>query len=318
MPPLTSSAVPDPGNQHRSAELLNINEIATALRISKMTVYRFVHDGRLPAMRVGKSLRVQRGDLLAFLRDHSDYRDERLTDRIRPEPRRSPDTVTGQAASTDHNTTIVVVGIDGSASSQEALRFAVREARLRGAIIRAVMAWDPTRARGGVWSPTTDKTSPERSTRAALDTVVDTMNLEADGVKIERVLIFGKPAQILIEEAQRADLLVVGAPRRRDRTRPLSDSVTYQCAEHATCPVTVVHAKARTHGRQPRLSATQQAELQRMHATGDYSITELAQLFAVSRPTVYRSLRAAGTGSAAAAEAVGDQRLDLPKDCRET
>ena len=35
----------------------------------------------------------------------------------------------------------VVVGIDGSDGAQEALRFAVEEARLRGAVVRAVMAW---------------------------------------------------------------------------------------------------------------------------------------------------------------------------------
>jgi excisionase family DNA binding protein len=297
MPALTSSAAPDPGGQPRPTGLLNINEIATALRISKMTVYRFIHDDRLPAIRVGKSLRVQRSDLEAFLRDHSDYRDERLADRVRPEPSRSRDIITGQAAGTDHNTTTVVVGIDGSAGSQRALRFAVREARLRGAILRAVMALDPTRARGGVWSPTTDKTALEQSTRAALDTVIDSMGRETDGVKIDRVLIFGEPAQILMEEAQRADLLVVGVPRHRDRVRPLLDSVTYQCAQHAPCPVAVVPAvvpaRARTRGRQPRLSTAQQAELQRMHATGDYTITDLAELFSVSRPTVYRSLRAA-------------------------
>lgn len=35
MPPLTSSAAPDPADQLRSTGLLNINEIATALRISE-------------------------------------------------------------------------------------------------------------------------------------------------------------------------------------------------------------------------------------------------------------------------------------------
>ena len=35
----------------------------------------------------------------------------------------------------------------------------------------------------------------------------------------------------------------------------------------------------------------QQAELRRMHASGDYSITDLAELFTVSRPTVYRTLQ---------------------------
>ncbi len=48
----------------------------------------------------------------------------------------------------------------------------------------------------------------------------------------------------------------------------------------------VARAKGRLRGRQPKLSAKQQAELRRMHASGDYSIADLAELFTVSRPTV--------------------------------
>ena len=50
----------------------------------------------------------------------------------------------------------------------------------------------------------------------------------------------------------------------------------------------VARAKGRLRGRQPKLSAKQQAELRRMHASGDYSIADLAELFTVSRPTVSR------------------------------
>jgi putative transposase len=45
---------------------------------------------------------------------------------------------------------------------------------------------------------------------------------------------------------------------------------------------------------QPKLSERQQKELTRMHASGDYSISDLAELFSVSRPTVYRTLQRAG------------------------
>jgi hypothetical protein len=43
--------------------------------------------------------------------------------------------------------------------------------------------------------------------------------------------------------------------------------------------------------RKPKLSAKQQAELRRMHGSGEYTIADLAELFSVSRPTVYRSLQ---------------------------
>jgi DNA invertase Pin-like site-specific DNA recombinase len=53
----------------------------------------------------------------------------------------------------------------------------------------------------------------------------------------------------------------------------------------------VARAKGRLKGRQPKLSSKQQTELRRMRATGDYTITDLAELFKVSRPTVYRTLQ---------------------------
>ncbi|GAA5174979.1 recombinase family protein [Pseudonocardia eucalypti] len=53
----------------------------------------------------------------------------------------------------------------------------------------------------------------------------------------------------------------------------------------------VARAKGRLRGRQPKLSTKQQTELRRMHASGEYSITDLAELFSISRPTVYRTLR---------------------------
>jgi len=52
----------------------------------------------------------------------------------------------------------------------------------------------------------------------------------------------------------------------------------------------VARAKGKLRGKKPKLSPKQQRELRRMHDTGDYSISDLAELFAVSRPTVYRTL----------------------------
>ena len=52
----------------------------------------------------------------------------------------------------------------------------------------------------------------------------------------------------------------------------------------------VARARGKLKGKQPKLSDRQQKELRRMHDTGDYSISDLAELFSVSRPTVYRTL----------------------------
>ena len=52
----------------------------------------------------------------------------------------------------------------------------------------------------------------------------------------------------------------------------------------------VARAKGKLRGKQPKLSAKQQKELRRMYDTGEYSISDLAELFSVSRATVYRTL----------------------------
>ncbi len=52
----------------------------------------------------------------------------------------------------------------------------------------------------------------------------------------------------------------------------------------------VARAKGRLKGRGPKLTIKQQKELRRMHNTGDYTVTDLAEVFKVSRPTVYRTI----------------------------
>jgi hypothetical protein len=53
----------------------------------------------------------------------------------------------------------------------------------------------------------------------------------------------------------------------------------------------VARVKGKLRSRQPKLSPKQQAELCRIHASGEYSIVNLAELFTVSRPTMYRTLQ---------------------------
>ena len=55
----------------------------------------------------------------------------------------------------------------------------------------------------------------------------------------------------------------------------------------------IARAKGKLRGKQPKLSEKQQRELCRMHATSDHSISDLAEVFSVSRPTVYRTLNRA-------------------------
>lgn len=52
----------------------------------------------------------------------------------------------------------------------------------------------------------------------------------------------------------------------------------------------IARAKGKLRGKQPKLSDRQQKELRRMYDTGEYAISDLAELFRISRPTVYRTL----------------------------
>ncbi len=50
-------------------KFLTIAEVASVMRVSKMTVYRLVHGGELPAVRVGRSFRVSEQDVNEYLRN---------------------------------------------------------------------------------------------------------------------------------------------------------------------------------------------------------------------------------------------------------
>lgn len=57
----------------------------------------------------------------------------------------------------------------------------------------------------------------------------------------------------------------------------------------------VARAKGKLRGRVPQLSTKQHRELIRMHGSGEYTIADLADVFTVSRATVYLTLHRAGT-----------------------
>jgi len=57
----------------------------------------------------------------------------------------------------------------------------------------------------------------------------------------------------------------------------------------------VARAKSKLRGEQPKLSMRQARELGRMHDTDDYSISDLADIFGVSRATIYRTLERTGS-----------------------
>jgi excisionase family DNA binding protein len=56
------------GEGLREVRFLTVAEVAAVMRVSKMTVYRMVHSGELPAVRVGRSFRVPEQAVQAYLK----------------------------------------------------------------------------------------------------------------------------------------------------------------------------------------------------------------------------------------------------------
>ena len=137
---------------------------------------------------------------------------------------------------------LIVVGIDGSEHSKKALRWALDEARLRSASLRVVYAWTmPVFFGYGVaQAATLDPQSLRAAAKENLDTALDAVAGGVEGVSIERKAVEGLAAQVLVDEAKDADLLVVGSRGHGGFTGLLLGSVSQQCAHHAPCAVVIV------------------------------------------------------------------------------
>ncbi len=64
----TAAARKTEGDNLAKAQFLTVAEVAAAMRVSKMTVYRLVHNGEMPAVRVGRSFRVPEDAVHEYLR----------------------------------------------------------------------------------------------------------------------------------------------------------------------------------------------------------------------------------------------------------
>ncbi|MCJ1678492.1 universal stress protein [Streptomyces sp. APSN-46.1] len=142
---------------------------------------------------------------------------------------------------TSGRTPRVVVGVDGSPASYEALRWAVRYARSIAATVDAVAAFELPGAVG--WSaPAVDAEFDETQARLAMNDEIQNVLRQVGEVPLEQHLVRGGAADALIAASAGAELLVVGSRGRGGFARLLLGSVSHQCATHASCPVVVVRA----------------------------------------------------------------------------
>lgn len=140
----------------------------------------------------------------------------------------------------------VIVGVDGSETARKAVRWAAREAKLRGMKLELVSAWEIpiySYAYGYGFGPAISEEMMKSLTARAEDHLAEALDearAEAREVQIETIAVEGQPAKVLVEVAKGADLLVVGSRGLGGFRELLLGSVSQQCAQHATCPVVIV------------------------------------------------------------------------------
>ncbi|HEU5206353.1 MAG TPA: universal stress protein [Gaiellaceae bacterium] len=143
----------------------------------------------------------------------------------------------------------IVVGVDGSDASSDALRWAAEEARLRSSSLVAVHAWSfvppqPIGDPGMLAMPAGDLPgqldAESEAARISLDNAVAGI-LGADaGVEVERKLVEGDAGEVLVAESKEAELVVVGSHGRSGFKAAILGSVSRHVVDHAACPVVVV------------------------------------------------------------------------------
>lgn len=138
----------------------------------------------------------------------------------------------------------IVVGVDGSPPSRHALRWAQFIATASGSTLEVVAAWQPYSGyvwMGGGWASPPATWDPAQDVEKSLiDTVDEVFGTERPaGLSI--TVWEGNPAQVLLEASAGARMLVVGSRGHGGFAGLLLGSVSAACAEHATCPVLVLH-----------------------------------------------------------------------------
>ncbi|MCC9309550.1 universal stress protein [Kitasatospora sp. RB6PN24] len=136
----------------------------------------------------------------------------------------------------------IVAGVDGSEQSRRALRWAMRQAELTGAVLEAVIAWEPPFSGwGGNVRPDEENALADQARKVLVESI-EKVSDSGPAVEVTARVLEGTPAQVLLKAA--ADdgvaLLVVGSRGLGGFTGALLGSVGQHCAQHAPCPVVIV------------------------------------------------------------------------------
>ena len=139
----------------------------------------------------------------------------------------------------------IVVGVDGSATSRAALRWAHAEAQARGDALRVVTVWRlPVTTTMPAFDALPVPEDIDDQTRDTLLTICAEEGVTPDGpVPVTLLITEGSASAALLQAAADADLLVVGARGHGGFTGLVLGSVSNQCVHHSPVPVVVVPAE---------------------------------------------------------------------------
>jgi nucleotide-binding universal stress UspA family protein len=134
----------------------------------------------------------------------------------------------------------IVVGVDGSPQSELALRWARNLAETMGATIDAVTAWEiPMTAYG--WPNFPVGWEPDKDAATMLAHATKSAFGDDAPVGLSLIVREGNATKVLLDASEGAQLLIVGSRGHGGFVGLLIGSVSASCAEHASCPVLVVH-----------------------------------------------------------------------------
>lgn len=146
----------------------------------------------------------------------------------------------------------IVVGVDGSPASLAALRWAVREGSARGLTVQAVTAWHfPVPSTVGNVA-TVDDRHPVIAAEEILASALAAAGVADDNKAVSTIPVEGHPAEVLMQLAEQADLLVVGSRGHGRIFGALLGSISQYVASRAACPVVVITPIAHTASRRAR------------------------------------------------------------------
>ena len=141
----------------------------------------------------------------------------------------------------------IVVGVDGSEASAEALRWAADEARRRGIGLHVVTCWSYPTLPWVPYQPPLSAEEFERAARATAEAEVETvLGADRQGMDVSIEVLDGAPSLRLLDFDPIGEMLVVGSRGRGGFAGLLLGSVSQHLAEHARCPVVIVPAHDET------------------------------------------------------------------------